>query len=325
MKNLIIKKAVKILNQDGLVIFPTDTAYGLGCRIDKPQALKKIQKITRRPPSIPSPVLVSSLKMAQKYLQKTPLEFEKLTQKFWPGPLTLIYPCKTQKVHPLIRGQGSTLGVRQPNHLLILKITKKLGIPLLGTSANIHGQSTPFKKKDLNPALIKKADLVVPGKCKYSKASTVLDLSTTPWQTLRHGPIKISLITGCFDLLHQEHKKFLKKSQASGHILIVGVEPGSRVKQLKGKDRPLNKAQTRINNLKKLNIAGHIFLLPFDFNQEEKRVALLKKINPDILAVSGQDPFFKNKKKLCQKLNISLKIVLPYNPKVSTTKILNCT
>jgi len=323
MKDKIIFKVVKILNRGSLVIFPTDTAYGLGCRIDKPAALKKLQKITRRPSNMPSPVLVSSLSMAQKYLQKTTPELKSLARKFWPGPLTLIYRCKTQKVHPLVRGGKKTLGVRQPNHSLILKIIKKIDVPIIGTSANIHGHQTPFNKKDLNPKLIKKVDLIIYGRCLHNQASTVLDLSKTPWQVLRRGSIKVVLVTGCFDVLHQEHKKFLKKSKKQGPILIVGVEPDSRVRELKGKKRPANKTQTRINNLKKLDIADQIFILPPDFHQEEKRLTLLKKINPDILAISAADPFLKNKKKICQKANICLKIVLLYNPKVSTTKILN--
>jgi L-threonylcarbamoyladenylate synthase len=323
MNNSIITKTVAILNQGGLIIFPTDTAYGLGCRLDNPQALQKINKITKRLSTMPSPVLVSSLKMAQKFLQKTSPAFIKLTQKFWPGPLTLIYKCQIHKVHPLVRGQGSTLGVRQPNHPIVLKIIQKIGVPILGTSANLHGHSTPFEKKDLNPKILKHVDLILGGNCPLKESSTVLDLSQTPWQVLRRGSIKVVLVTGCFDILHSEHQKFLQKSKEQGHILIVGVEPNSRVQKLKGSKRPINKDQIRIKNLKKLELADHIFILPQDFGQEKKRLSLLKKINPDILAISSKDPFLKIKKNLCQKTNICLKIVLPYNPKVSTTKILS--
>ena len=135
-------------------------------------------------------------------------------------------------------------------------------------------------------------------------------------------PIKI-LVTGVFDLLHQEHKNFLTKAQEQGDILLVGLESDSRVKQLKGKARPINSLNTRIKNLEALNIADKIFALPEKFNKPEHHSTLINQIKPDILAVSSHTPNLSAKKHLIESIGGELKIVHRHNSKISTTKLLD--
>ena len=158
------------------------------------------------------------------------------------------------------------------------------------------------------------------------------------------------LITGCFDVLHEEHKKFLKAAKkfkvpnlkfspqshhlrgevapavhlggVSPNILLVGLETDVRVKKLKGKNRPINPINTRIKNLKKWGIADQIFSLPEKFDNPTDHLKLLKKIRPDILAVSAHTPNLPAKRKLMKQIGGSVIVVHPHNPKLSTTKIL---
>ena len=187
-----IHKAVEVLKNGGIVVFPTDTAFGIGCRIDDEKTIERLFKIRKRPKNMPTPVLVSSVEMAKLYLKSIPKDVEeKLIKNFWPGALTIVLPCKVEKVPGLVRGGGTTLGVRAPNNKKILGIIKKVGVPILGTSANFHGEKTPYRFEDLNPELVKLADYVIPGETYLKQLSTVIDCSKKPWTILRLGSVDI--------------------------------------------------------------------------------------------------------------------------------------
>jgi L-threonylcarbamoyladenylate synthase len=189
-----ILKAAEIINQGGIIIFPTDTAYGIGCRIDNEKAVKKLFKLRNRPESQASPVLVDGLSQAQKYLQPIKSSvINKLINKYWPGALTIILPCKNDMIPSLVRGGTNTLGVREPDHPICKKLIEKVGYPILGPSANFHGEKTPFSFQELDKSLIKLVDFVIKGKCALKQASTVIDCSIEPWQVLRKGAININL------------------------------------------------------------------------------------------------------------------------------------
>jgi L-threonylcarbamoyladenylate synthase len=189
-----IDQAVKILNQGGIVIFPTDTAFGIGCRVDNEDAVQRLFKIRQRPKSQAVPVLVSDLEMAKKYIEEIPKNVvQNLVNPYWPGALTIILKANKEKVSDLIRGGGETVGIRMPNHSIILEIIKKVGVPILGPSANFHGENTPFMFEDLDPKLISLVDYVVKGECSVKQASTVMDSTQTPWKILRQGAINVNI------------------------------------------------------------------------------------------------------------------------------------
>ncbi len=188
-----IHKAVEVLKNGGIVIFPTDTAFGIGCRIDDEKSIERLFKIRRRPESQAVPVLVSSLEMASEYVQNIPSEVqEKLIKKYWPGALTIVLQSKVDKVPGLVRGGGNTLGVRMPDHKTTLSIIEGLGVPLLGPSANFHGDPTPYEFQSLSPELVKLVDFVVHGQTSTGKVSTVIDVTQKSWEVLREGAIKLT-------------------------------------------------------------------------------------------------------------------------------------
>jgi len=186
-----INQAISILKSGGVVIFPTDTAFGIGCRIDDEKAVERLFKIRRRPPIQATPVLVSGIAMAENYFRSPPPEIKKLMAEYWPGGLTIIYYGQIEKIPSLVRGGGTTIGLRQPDHPITQQIIAGVGVPILGPSANFHGESTPYSTVELNPELVKLVDFVVPGECTFKKASTVIDCTTEPWKIIRPGAVKI--------------------------------------------------------------------------------------------------------------------------------------
>src|SRR3989344_181169 len=99
-----ITKAISILKTGGIVIFPTDTAFGIGCRIDDEKAVKRLFTIRKRPVAKAVPVLVSSINMAKEYVDNLDLKVLELMKKYWPGGLTIVLSSQTKNVVPLVRG-----------------------------------------------------------------------------------------------------------------------------------------------------------------------------------------------------------------------------
>lgn len=133
------------------------------------------------------------------------------------------------------------------------------------------------------------------------------------------------LVTGCFDVLHSEHKKLLRAAKDLGGQLLVGVETDPRVHKLKGPGRPINSLTERIKNIQQLGIADEVFVLPEKFDRPEDYKKFTVKLHPDILAVSESTPFLVNKRELMASIGGQVVVVLPHNPKISTSKMLKST
>ncbi len=189
-----IDRAVKILNKGGIIVFPTDTAFGIGCRIDSQKAIERLFQIRKRPTNMAAPVLVSSLQMAKKYWEADTQEVEeKLISRYWPGALTIVLAANKSLVPDLVRGGGETVGIRMPQYNQILEVIEKVGVPILAPSANIHGEQTPYSKNMLNKYIVQSVDLVLDGKCTLKNASTVVDCTQKPWKVLRYGALDIKI------------------------------------------------------------------------------------------------------------------------------------
>ncbi|MEK9178371.1 MAG: L-threonylcarbamoyladenylate synthase [Patescibacteria group bacterium] len=182
-------KAIKILREGGIVIFPTDTAFGIGCRIDRQEAIERLFDIRKRPKSQATPVLFDSIGQVSEYVSQIPPEALSLMEKHWPGALTIVLPAKIFKVPYLVRGGGKNIGVRIPNHEDALALIRGVSVPILGPSANFHGEPTPFRLEDLNKSLVSKADYVLSGETKLKKESSVIDCTVFPFRVLRFGAV----------------------------------------------------------------------------------------------------------------------------------------
>ena len=138
---------------------------------------------------------------------------------------------------------------------------------------------------------------------------------------MENQQIKV-LVTGVFDILHQEHIIFLKKAKKLGNYLVIGLESDVRVSQMKGVNRPVNNQFTRVNNLEKLKIANEIFVLPEKFSKPEDHINLIKKVKPKFLAVSSHTKHIDRKRAIMSKFAGEVVVVHDFNPRISTSKLL---
>lgn len=178
-----IKKAAQLLKSGGVVIFPTDTVYGIGCLYNNKEGLLKIYKIKNRPPSLPFPILVSSIDQAGTIVDMNNQAIN-LAKEYWPGGLTIIANSIDGKYK---------IGVRMPNSKIALTLIKEAGSPVVGTSANFHGQKSVANFESLDPELIKLADYVLKGECQKGTESTVVDTTGEKINIIRQGAVKVSI------------------------------------------------------------------------------------------------------------------------------------
>ena len=132
----------------------------------------------------------------------------------------------------------------------------------------------------------------------------------------------LTLVTGVFDLLHEEHFIFLQKAKNLGDFLLVGLESDVRVRQMKGEGRPINKQETRLKNLQNSGIADFIFILPEEFSKPDDHRQLINKIRPDFMAVSSNTLFQAEKAKILAEFSAKLVVVHDFNPEFSSSKII---
>ncbi len=132
----------------------------------------------------------------------------------------------------------------------------------------------------------------------------------------------VILATGVFDILHSEHRNFLKKAKRQGDILVVGVESDERVKKNKGKGRPVHDQKTRANHLSSLETVDFVVILPSTLATKQGRELFIKTLQPNVYAVSSNTPFIEEKQRIMTKFGGKLKIVHAHNPKISTSLLL---
>lgn len=132
----------------------------------------------------------------------------------------------------------------------------------------------------------------------------------------------VVFVTGVFDLLHQEHSRFLTNAAAAGDVLVVGVESDSRVRALKGAGRPHRDQVRRVRDILRKHPDVQVFVLPDLFGLISVRRAVLRLVRPDILAVSEHTPHIPNKQQLLREIGGEVRVVSQHNPDISTTKLL---
>lgn len=193
------RRAIEILLRGGLVAFPTDTFYALGARADDDAAVGRVIAAKRRPPGDPMPVLVADREQWRAVVTEIPEIALRLADRFWPGALTIV--CHQAPHLPAaLTGQGGTIGVRQPNLPVALGLCRALGLPIVGTSANLHGMPAPLMASHVALDLGDAVDLILDGgRCPLGRPSTVVDVTRTPPVIVRAGAISAQAIREVLD------------------------------------------------------------------------------------------------------------------------------
>lgn len=201
--NTKIDRAAKVLTEDGLVVFPTETVYGIGANARSNVAVTKIFKAKGRPSDNPLIVHISGVNQLDmvvhpdflnKYLSEDSL-FSRLANAFWPGPLTMVL-----KKHPVIpaivTGGLDTVAIRMPGHTVALDLLKAANVPVAAPSANSSGKPSPTKAEHVIDDLCGKVNMIIDGgNCSFGIESTVLDITneTNP-VILRPGNITAEMV-----------------------------------------------------------------------------------------------------------------------------------
>jgi len=185
-----IKKAVSVIKRGGVIVFPSDTVYGLLCDATNKKAVKELFRIKKRAKENPIGVYVRSIKMA-KELAKIDRQEEGILKKFWPGPLTVVLCSKIDLFG--ISEKQKTIGLRIPDSHLISRVFKEVSCPLAQTSANMSGEPATTKINEVLRYFERaaaKPDLVLDGgDLKEAEPSTVIDLTSLKFKILRRGEI----------------------------------------------------------------------------------------------------------------------------------------
>ena len=173
--------AAKVVRDGGLVVFPTETVYGIAANLLDGKAMKKLCTVKARPEGKPFTVHISDLKMIREMGCEITGKAEKLMARFWPGPLTIILRSR----------KGGKIGFRMPSNKTALELIRASGVPVVAPSANLSGGSAPVTAEEAMADLEGKIDMVVDGgRTEVGLESTVVDLTVDPFKILRAGAIK---------------------------------------------------------------------------------------------------------------------------------------
>ena len=192
--------ALDILRDGGVVCIPTDTLYGLAAMAMHDEAVERLFKIKRRPLNQPLPLLLSDATDMSRFASKVPDIARHLSQRFFPGALTLVLP-KANGVSALVSGGLRTVAMRVPDHWVPRAIARGLGSPITGTSANLNGKTGLTTAEMVRAEIGSDVDLVIDGgPSSAGVASTVLDVSRDPPVIIRQGAVsqrQIEEACGC--------------------------------------------------------------------------------------------------------------------------------
>ncbi len=185
-----LEKAVQILKKGGVIIYPTETAYALGCDLTNKKAIKKIYKIKKRTKKKGLTAIISDIFMAKKFGRISKLE-EKLIKRFMPGPLTLIIK-KKEKFPDLANKE---FAFRISSNKIANKLTKLFGKPIVATSANLSGKKPIYKIKKIKKIFNNKIDLIIDvGDLEKKKVSTIVKIEKGQVKILRKGNIPNNIL-----------------------------------------------------------------------------------------------------------------------------------
>jgi L-threonylcarbamoyladenylate synthase len=189
-----IEKAVETLREGGLVVFPTETVYGLGANASNPAAVRKIFEVKGRPENHPVIVHLDNQRYLHRWVSSVPPVAERLAAMFWPGPLTLILP-KAENVNDVVSGGQDSIGVRIPSHPMAQQLLTAFGGGIAAPSANRYGRLSPTKPEHVRDELGDAVHVILDGgDATIGLESTIVSCLNNEVRLLRPGFITRSQI-----------------------------------------------------------------------------------------------------------------------------------
>lgn len=193
-------RAARLLESGGVVVFPTETVYGIGADIANPAAVGRVFAVKGRDSRLPLMAHCSSLDQLPGLVREVPVPARRLIHRFWPGPLALVLP-RNPAVADVVVGGLETIGIRMVADSWTCLLIENLGRPLAGSSANRAGRPATGCFAELDPELLSEVDAAVDaGAAGSGQPSTVLDMTASPPRIVRRGAVpvaEIEAVLGC--------------------------------------------------------------------------------------------------------------------------------
>ncbi len=176
-----IAEAANLIRQGGLVIFPTETVYGIAADFNNPAAIKRLREVKHRVDNKPFSVLISQRGIIENYSAYNDPKLYKLIDQFWPGPLTVVVPA---------REEGKTIGIRMPDNTIALRIVEQAQCTIAAPSANLEGKKPPMNCQEALEDLDGQVDLAIDGgPVEFGTSSSIVDFTQGAPKVIRDGVI----------------------------------------------------------------------------------------------------------------------------------------
>ncbi len=189
-----VKKASAILRAGNVAALPTETVYGLAANAWSAESVRRIYAVKKRPPTNPLIVHIASQAMLRQCVREWDEMAERLAQRFWPGPLTLVV-LRSSQIPDEVTAGGDTVAVRWPRHPLMQAVIRECGFPLAAPSANLSNQLSPTQARHVLAQLNGAVPLIVDGgDASVGIESTVVDLLCHPPKVLRPGMLHVNAL-----------------------------------------------------------------------------------------------------------------------------------
>ena len=336
----VIKTAVKVLNEGGLVVYPTETCYGIAVDATNSKALSKLLSYKTFRGSKPISIAVSDKGMASKYVILNEMA-ENIYKNYLPGPITVVSISKGNLKPPVVSRQGST-GIRIPDYKFTLRLIEEFGRPITATSANVSYKSHPYSIDQLIKDLPKKSEKLIDmyiddGKLPHNVPSTILDTTMNTLTVLREGKLKFEDAISHSTLLEQAitktaeqtsklgsnfAKEYLQDIQGTLLIALSGELGSGKTQFTKGVAQSLGVQElvnsptyTIINEYEYGDkVLAHMDTWRLMDEDDLKRSGLMDHIEKgNTVVIEWADKFYQELEDICRKQNIPMyKITFKY-------------
>lgn len=262
----LIAQAAAVLQEGGLVAFPTETVYGLGANATDASAISKIYEAKGRPSDNPLIVHVADRGELEQIVRAIPSKAEALMERFWPGPLTLVLP-KLPAVPDAVTGGLPTVAVRMPDHPIALALIRAAGVPVAAPSANVSGRPSPTSADHVVEDMAGRIPMIIDGgETGVGLESTVLDLTVDPPVLLRPGGVTVEMLRAVIGEVEVDRT-------------VHGAEAGAAPRSPGMKYRHYSpQAQVILIDGPVLQMQAKIRDLTYEFQEEGRRVGVMSSV-----------------------------------------------
>jgi len=187
----IIAKASVVVNNGGIIAYPTESFYALGALASDDKALKRLFELKGRPPGKPLPLIVGDKDVLLSVVQCIPDQARDLMERFWPGPLTIVFKAREGVSH-LLTGNTGNVAVRIPGDSPALYLARALRSPITATSANPSAKPPAETAGEVSDYFGARVDMIIDsGRSPGGKPSTIVDVTVVPLRILREGRVSM--------------------------------------------------------------------------------------------------------------------------------------